>query len=136
MIKSIAHVCLGAKDLHASERFFCGVLGLKRQFLFKKAGAIIGMYLKVCDGNYIEIFQKDRAETNDAHALRHFCLETRDIDGLYRKLKGSGVETTEKKLGADGSWQIWAKGPDGLSIEFHQYTENSSQMTGKECVLN
>lgn len=136
MIKSIAHVCLGAKDLKAAEGFFCGILGLKKQFLFKKNNQTIGFYLKVCDGNYVEIFQKDKVEINDAHALRHFCLETGDIDGLAKKLKGNGVETTEKKLGADGSWQIWAKGPDGLNMEFHQYTENSSQRTGKECVLN
>ena len=136
MIKSIAHVCLGAKDLKVAEGFFCGILGLKKQFLFKKNNRVIGFYLKVCDGNFIEIFQKDKVEKSDTHALRHFCLETRDIDGLYRKLKEYGAEPTEKKLGADGSWQIWATGPDGLAIEFHQYTKNSSQMTGKECVLN
>ncbi|OGV68596.1 MAG: hypothetical protein A3K19_11515 [Lentisphaerae bacterium RIFOXYB12_FULL_65_16] len=42
---------------------------------------------------------------------------------------------TDKKLGADQSWQFWVTDPGGVRIEFHQHTENSSQRTGKDCIV-
>ncbi len=40
------------------------------------------------------------------------------------------------KLGADGSRQFWMKDPNGMAIEFHQYNENSSQLTGQGVEVN
>ena len=34
MIKQLAHICIGAKDLAEAERFYCGLLGLKKAFSF------------------------------------------------------------------------------------------------------
>lgn len=136
MIKSIAHVCLAARDLAAAEAFYCGVLGLKRQFLFRRGTDVIGMYLKVSDNNYIEIFKGDKAEAITGNVIKHLCLETDDIDALRRKVSEGGFAPGEKKMGADHSWQFWVKGPDGIDIEFHQYTPESSQRTGKDCIVN
>jgi hypothetical protein len=48
----------------------------------------------------------------------------------------NGYETTEKKLGSDQSWQIWTTDPNGVRIEFHQYTADSSQRTHNNCILD
>jgi len=52
-----------------------------------------------------------------------------------KQIKSEGYETTDKIMGADNSWQFWATDPDGVKIEFHEYTENSCQSTKKDCVL-
>ncbi len=39
-------------------------------------------------------------------------------------------------MGADRSRQMWTQDPDGVRIEFHQYTPGSCQLTGAPCVLD
>lgn len=135
MIKDIAHVCLLAVDLEASERFYCGGLGFRRVFDFLKGGERIGFYLEVTKGRYIEIFRRKEAGYHDNQVIQHLCLEVDDLDGVCRHLKECGIAVTEKKLGADSSWQAWTADPSGVKIEFHQYTPASSQVTGANCIL-
>jgi hypothetical protein len=39
-------------------------------------------------------------------------------------------------MGADDSLQFWIQDPNGLDIEFQQYTEHSSQFTGRNVEVN
>ena len=80
-----------------------------------------------------EIFKQDSMDNGEKPVIRHFCLEVDDIDEVSRALTAKGYKVGEKKLGADQSYQAWTSDPAGVAIEFHQYTENSSQMTGKDC---
>jgi catechol 2,3-dioxygenase-like lactoylglutathione lyase family enzyme len=133
MITRIAHVCIIARDLGETEQFYCGTLGFRKVFDFQKAGEIIGFYLEVGGSNYIEVFRGDPA--GSACPIRHICLETQDIDGVKKRLADNGVAATDKKLGCDQSWQIWCKDPNGVDIEFHQYTEKSLQRLGGVAVI-
>lgn len=135
MIKDIAHICLGASDLDATERFYCGALGLDKTFEFVRGGERIGYYLKLPAGRFIEVFRQDALEPSARHPIRHLCLETDDIDGVRDRLSSRGVKVGPKTLGADRSWQFWIQDPDGVNIEFHEYTPESSQLTGRDCVL-
>ena len=135
MINRIAHVCLSAIDLGVTERFYCEILGMQKQFDFIFEEKVVGFYINAGGGNYIEIFHQDAIDDNDKHPIRHYCLETDNIDTVAEKLTSAGVEVTDKKLGADKSWQLWAADPSGIKIEFHQYTAESSQMTGADCIL-
>jgi lactoylglutathione lyase/glyoxylase I family protein len=128
MIVKIAHVCLYSSDLKKSEDFYCGVLGLEKCFDFVREGKVFGLYLKAGGDTFIEIFES-QGKTGEG-AIAHICLETDDIDSLYNLLKESGREVTEKKLGSDKTWQIWTADPDGVKIEFHQYTPESMQFKG------
>ena len=38
----------------------------------------------------------------------------------------------ELKMGADHTPQFWMKDPNGMDLEFQQYTERSSQFTGRD----
>lgn len=135
MIKRLAHVCISAKDLDASAHFYTEVLGLQRAFEFRNADGIFGFYLEVGPGNYIEVFQREQVDAPGNAPIQHICLEVEDINEVARQLTRHGFEATEKKLGADQSWQIWSTDPAGVRIEFHQYTDDSSQRTGRDCVL-
>jgi catechol 2,3-dioxygenase-like lactoylglutathione lyase family enzyme len=136
MIKTLAHVCLILSDLKKAEKFFCKGLGLKKKFDFVKGKKVIGLYLQVSKNSFIEIFHDAASAGAKAGPIRHICLETDDIDALIKSLKRKRIQVGEKKKGCDQSWQVWIKAPDGVDIEFHQYTPKSSQITGKRCLVD
>lgn len=135
MIKGLAHVCLAAADLLATERFYCCGLGLNKSFDFIRDDRVIGFYLGLPQGGYIEIFQRSEIDVKANGPILHFCLEVDDIGQMALQLSQNGYEVTPKVLGADQSWQIWTTDPSGVKIEFHQYTDRSSQITRENCVL-
>ena len=136
MIKGLAHVCISATDLVLAEQFYCSGLGFRKVFDFIRGGEIRGFYLEVAEKTYIEVFRQDEAHTLTECPIRHICFEVCDIDKVSRHVTSQGYDVTEKKLGADQSWQIWATDPNGVRIEFHQYTEDSSQVTARNCILD
>ena len=136
MIKGLAHVCINAADLGLTERFYCSGLGFKKVFEFIRGGEIIGFYLAVAEHTFIEVFRKDEVQAKAKGPISHVCFEVSDIDQVNRRLKSEGYEVTDKKLGSDQSWQSWTTDPGGVRIEFHQYTEQSSQITGRNCRLD
>jgi catechol 2,3-dioxygenase-like lactoylglutathione lyase family enzyme len=135
MIKGLAHVCLAATDLAAAERFYCNGLGFRKTFDFVRKNQVIGFYLEVSPGLFIEIFQRDTIDAKAISPIQHFCLEVDDLDPVGRRLVEAGFEVTPKTLGADHSWQMWTTDPSGVRIEFHQYTERSCQITRENCLL-
>jgi len=136
MITGIAHICIAARDLAATEKFYCSGLGFKKGFDFIRQGEVIGFYLEVAKGSYVEVFRQDAIDKDAKAPILHLCFETPDVDEVGRRLKARGYEVTKKILGADQSWQIWTADPSGVKIEFHQYTPQSTQVTGKDCVLD
>ena len=135
MIKGLAHVCLSATDLAAVERFYCSGLGFKKAFDFIRNDRVIGFSLKLSQGGYVEVFHQDQIDVKAKSPIRHFCLEVDDIEQIGLRLTENGYEATPKKLGADQSWQMWTTDPSGVRIEFHQYTDHSSQVTHEDCIL-
>jgi catechol 2,3-dioxygenase-like lactoylglutathione lyase family enzyme len=128
----IAHVCLHVLDLDASVAFYTK-LGFKRRFAFNKNGGLFGVYLEFGKGNFIAIFKDTQRVASAARgSLAHFCLETPDIDAAIKSLASRGIQHTPKKLGSDRTYQIWLKDPDGNEFEIHQYTPESSQITGRD----
>jgi glyoxylase I family protein len=131
----LAHVCIETTDLAATERFY-ELLGAKRQFEFRNfQDELIGMYLYFGEDTFIEVVLIG-ASKPDGGALVHFALELDDIDTLVVKLNAAGVATSEKELGADHTWMATCHDPNGIFIEFHQYTHQSLQKTGGMCRLD
>ncbi len=135
MIADVAHICIAARDLEETERFYCQGLGLGKTFTFMRGGKRVGFYLEVSEGRYIEVFENAHIAVSENHPIMHMCLLVKDIDALRERLTADGIAVTEKQLGADHSWQVWATDPSGVRIEFHQYTPESCQLTGEDCVL-
>ncbi|MGE9297321.1 MAG: VOC family protein [Puniceicoccales bacterium] len=133
MIKQLAHLCINSPDLDATSKFYCGALGLEKGFEFQRDGALFGYYLKLGSNTFIEVFQ---GEAGPEGNIRHLAIEVDDIDAVIAHLREAGYEATEKKLGADHSWQSWTTDPSGVRIEFHEYTNNSLQLNGGVCHVN
>jgi catechol 2,3-dioxygenase-like lactoylglutathione lyase family enzyme len=136
MIKTLAHVCLFSKDLNRSLDFYCGALGLRRHFDFIKDGALFGFYLQIDANHFIEIFKAGAEEKAGAQRIHHLCLEVDDLDALRDRLIQLGVKVTAKKKGCDQTWQFWCQDPDGTEVEFQQYTDQSSQFTRTQCIVD
>ena len=129
MFTRIAHICLNVRNLQQSLDFYTR-LGLVPVFRFTRKGVPFGVYLKLADSAFIELFEDAKLEMPVNTGLIHFCLETEDLDGLMTDLRTRGIAFSEKKLGCDHTWQIWLKDPDGNAFEVHQYTPRSMQFTG------
>jgi catechol 2,3-dioxygenase-like lactoylglutathione lyase family enzyme len=134
-ITGIAHICIRAKDLEKTKGFYCDVLGMEHVFNFIKQGEVKGFYLKAGDRNYIEVFENKDLE-NEQSRIAHLCLETDDIQRLKEQVDSHSIETTDIKTGSDSSYQFWVKDPDGINIEFHEYTDKSSQIIKKDAEMN
>jgi len=106
-----------------------------KAFDFIRNDRVVGFYLEVPRGGYVEVFQQDAIDLTAKSPIQHLCLEVDDIDAVGLRLTENGYEATEKALGADHSWQTWTTDPSGVKIEFHQYTADSSQVTHENCIL-
>ena len=136
MITRLAHVCIGAKDLAASEQFYCEVLGLKKVFDFEKDDKPFGFYVDLGDSTYIEVFIEREDANYDRPIMKHLCLEVDDIDAFISDVRGKGWQVTDKKMGVDNTWQCWVRDPSDVAIEVQEYTDKSSQFTGATVIAN
>jgi len=137
MIKQLAHVCLLTNDLAATEDFYCRVLKLHSRFDFYKDNARFGLYLDAGNGTFIEVFKDDSEQSEKASVqnIKHLCFQVDDIEETIQTLRNNDIDISDKKMGADNSWQSWCKDPNGVDIELHQYTDQSLQLTGGICYV-
>ncbi len=136
MFTRLAHVCIGATDLAASERFYVEGLGMEKAFDFIRRDERFGFYVKAGETTFIEIFAEGAAPNHERPIMKHFCLEVADIDQTIAALTARGVAVEPKKMGADNNWQAWLTDPSGVRIELMQYSENSTQFTGEPVILD
>ncbi len=135
-ITTLAHVCLKTTDLERTRAFYCDALGLRKQFDFIRKGTCIGYYLSAGNRTFIEVFLSDAIEPLGKQPIHHLCLETDDLAALHRRLLDLGLKPGDIKTGSDNSPQFWITDPNGLGIEFQQYTPQSSQITGRDVVVD
>jgi lactoylglutathione lyase len=129
MFKRIAHICLNVKDLGRSIAWY-DKLGLGVMFDFSRRGSRFGVYMRISDVCFIELFEEPALGAVVNNGIVHFCLETDDMDATMAALRERDVDFTAKKLGVDHTWQIWLQDPDGNRFEVHQYTPESTQFGG------
>ena len=136
IVKQLAHVCIFARDLKATEAFWTGVLGMAIAFRFTRNGAPYGFYLDAGGRTNVEVFQKTESAFTDANQINHICLEVSDLDDAVEQIRAAGVKITDKKLGVDDTWQAWTADPNGVKIELFQYTPRRAQFVGGDRVGN
>jgi catechol 2,3-dioxygenase-like lactoylglutathione lyase family enzyme len=133
MIRQLAHICIHTNDLEETLRFYTEVLGLEKAFTFEKNGALFGYYVKLGEQTFIEVFRGDPGPVGN---INHVAIEVDDMDGLIARIRDHGVDIGEKKRAADHTWQVWVTDPNGIRIEFQEYTPESMQRVGGTCMVN
>ena len=130
----LAHVCIETDDLEKTEAFYAAI-GLTRRFDFNnRQGELVGFYLAFDDNSYIEVI-KTSAPKSDG-IVRHFAIEVDDVDEMRGRLESAGVEVTDKEFCIDHNWMITCKDPNGIFIEFQQYSADSLQLNGGSCEVD
>lgn len=135
MLLALAHICIRTKDLAATERFYVEGLGCQRLFRFLRNDNVTGVYLRVAGQTFIEIFQGEDPG-QPAGPVAHLCFQVSDIEAARERLAKCGVQTSDKKMGADQSYQTWFSDPNGIPIELHEYTACSAQYNGQDVLMN
>ena len=69
-------------------------------------------------------------------AVRHFAIESDDIECAATTAGAAGFEATEKRLGEDHTWMVTSRDPNGVFIELHQYDSQSMQQHGGVCLID
>ncbi|VGO11817.1 hypothetical protein PDESU_00364 [Pontiella desulfatans] len=133
MIIQLAHICIHSNDLDATARFYLNGLNLERGFEFIKDGELFGYYIHLGENSFIEVF---KGNPGDVGNINHIAMQVDNIDETIALLRNHGYEAGDKSLGADHSWQAWTTDPNGVRIEFHEYTAKSLQLTGGQCIVD
>jgi len=134
MMNKLAHVCIESADLAATEAFY-RCLGLRRQFEFRNtAGELVGFYLKFSDQTFVEVIAVQRVRPEGA--VRHFAIETDDIDAAHAALCAAGFQTREPYAADDHNRMLTCRDPNGVFIEIQQYGPRSLQRHGGTCPVD
>ena len=134
MLVRLAHVCIETTHLEATEEFY-RQLGARRRFEFRNLqDELIGMYMYFGEETYIELVKVGTPRSEGA--INNFALQVSDIDSARQQLLRANIEFTEKELGADETWMISCRDPNGVFIELHQYTDDSLQHQGGTCCID
>lgn len=136
-VKQVAHVCIFAKDVEETRRFYKDVLGMETAFNFLRDGRIFGFYLHAGGRSHVEVFEKPAAEFSETNQINHLCLEVENIDEAIAHIEAQGHELSRpKKLACDDTYQCWVRDPNGVKIELFQYTDKSAQFQGGDRVAD
>lgn len=130
IVRQLSHVCIFARDVEETARFYQDVLNLEIKFRFTRKGDWFGFYLDLGGQTNIEVFRKPEAEWSDTDRINHLCIEVVDMKAAVAHIRSKGVEVTGEKLGIDGTWQAWIRDPNNTRIELFQLTEKSMQFLG------
>ena len=133
LLNGLAHVTFTTEDMEKSLHFYNKVLGFERIYdMPDDDGNDWLIYLRVCDGQYIELFFngeiKYRPQTESPTGFMHLCLEVEDVEKIAEHMRKNNVAlTVEPQQGKDHNHQCWVNDPDGNPIEFMQIDPKSPQ---------
>lgn len=131
-ITGIGHVAIKVKDLDRALDYYVNKLGFAEMMrLNKDDGSVWLVYLRVTDGQYLEVFpgaENDRAPGWDANGLNHVCLTVDNIDPVLAQIEAAGLSLLlPMKTAIDGNRQAWLEDPDGNRIELMEMAPDSLQ---------
>jgi len=131
-LTGIGHVAYTTEDMQKSLHFYRDILGFEIiHELDDEDGNDWLIYLRVCDGQYIELFYGGKNKLDyspNPTGNMHLCFEVEDIQETASYLKKNGLHLfIEPMQGNDGNWQCWTNDPDGNPVEFMQIGPDSPQ---------
>jgi catechol 2,3-dioxygenase-like lactoylglutathione lyase family enzyme len=116
MLLSLGHVTLRSADFEATERFYCGLLGM--HVGPRPAIALPGRWLYVGDDAVLHVLPPLTANAPGAGtAFDHFALNAVDRPAFERRLRAAGEPFEARRLADTGTWQIFLRDPDGVRVE-------------------
>ena len=131
---TVGHVAYRVFDMKRALEFYVDKLGLEHAFTIYKEGTREPSieYIKVSDGQFIELFYTDKELPSQGNTYHHLCLNVEDHEETVRYLLERGVEiVSPPKLGRDNNWQFWIADPEGNRIELMEISPRSPHMDSR-----
>lgn len=142
MLKCFHHAAISTPDLERSVRFYRDLFGctVVREFGWPagipEADALTGLrdsaaravMLKLGD-SYLEIFEfssptpkpGDPARPACDHGITHICIEVKDSQAEYARLKAAGMAFHSPPQPQDGGFVTYGRDPDGNIVELLEF---------------
>ena len=128
MLRGLDHVTVLSADFERTERFYCGLLGMRSGP--RPAIPIPGLWLYVGDAPVLHVLPRTMnvsdtpgsgAETDaridTAKSIDHFALNAEDRPAFEQRLKAAGQPFECRRLADTDTWQIFLTDPDGARVE-------------------
>jgi lactoylglutathione lyase len=132
MIKRIAHLAFGVKDMAKSMYFYTEIMGFQRAFtLYDDQKQPWIEYIKIAEGHFIELFYSDSKTLfpTQETSYQHLCLETDNLVQYCESIEKKGYPLDAPIiLGLDHNFQACVKDPDGNRIELMEYGKEALQL--------
>ena len=129
-VNYLSHVAFNVRDMEASFKFYCDLLGFTPAFAAKKDGNPWIEYIKVAKNRFLELFYPDENGdfSTSLTSYHHICFSLEDIHAVEKVLDDAGWPIDIRpKQGGDKNWQMWTRDPDGNKIELMQMSPDSPQ---------
>lgn len=125
MMKQIAHVCFGTRDLSKTISFYKENFEAEIIHEFRNAqDELYGVFLQIAGGFCLEFFNV-QDEPNAGNVFRHFCIEVDDINAAAEKFSSKGFKVEVRRGRTDKTLQFWIQDSNGVQIEFQEYDSES-----------
>lgn len=133
---SYAHNAYFAKELECSVAFY-EKLGITKWFEFKtEAGEVKTVYMKIGEGQFIELFNHAPHNTQTGGSYAHLCLWVEDMESALKDLAEAGIKPdAQPKRGLDKNLQCWLTDPDGNRIELMELHPDAPQNTREDVLV-
>jgi len=120
MLLSLGHVTVHSADFERTERFYCGLLGMRRGP--RPAIAVPGHWFYVGSEAVLHVLPRLAEATQDARhgaegIIDHFALNADDRAALEQRFLAAGVPFEGRRLADSDTWQIFLTDPDGARVE-------------------
>ena len=116
MLLSLGHVTVLSADFERTERFYCGLLGMRVGP--RPAIRLPGRWFYVGDRAVVHVLPRTAGARSGAEAvIDHFALEARDRPAFEERLRAAGQPFESRRLADSDTWQIFLTDPDGARVE-------------------
>ena len=149
VFKGLFHTSLYVNDIEASIDFY-QKMGLKLAFEIQNEGQGWNYYMKIADGQYMELqavkrpmpfWHPEESKHYPDQSIWHFSFETDNMVEMIEELRANGIRIfqhpapdspevfsiADVPLAPDGCWACWVKDPDGNPIELMEQSKHSLQ---------
>jgi catechol 2,3-dioxygenase-like lactoylglutathione lyase family enzyme len=124
MLLSLDHVTVLSTDFERTERFYCGLLGMRVGP--RPAIALPGRWFYVGGEAVVHVLPRAavaaataEASHEAAGAIDHFALKAQDRPTFEQRLRAAGQPFESRRLADSGLWQIFLTDPDGVRVELN-----------------
>lgn len=116
MLISLGHVTVRSADFDRTERFYCGLLGMRPGP--RPAIAVPGRWYYVGDAAVVHVLPREAGgDARPASVIDHFAVNAVDLPAFERRLTAAGYPYECRRLADTDVWQLFLHDPDGARVE-------------------